>query len=125
MIGVVAVGVGFRPGTDVADLGAAVGAVLAAAGLTEADVDVLATLDRRSGEPGIRRLASGRGWPVAAFPAAELGRREVPNPSGVVGAAVGTPGVAEAAALCAAGPSSVLVVPKRVVGGVTVAVARG
>jgi cobalamin biosynthesis protein CbiG len=47
----------------------------------------------------------------------------VPNPSGAVAAAVGTPSVAEAAALCAAGPSGSLLLPKRVFRGVTVAIA--
>jgi cobalamin biosynthesis protein CbiG len=121
---IVAVGVGARPGVAADDLRAAVDATLAAAGLTTADVTMLATVDRRAAEPGVRGLARDREWPLLALPAAELARRDVPHPSGVVAAAVGTPSVAEAAALTAVGPSGSLLLAKRVIGGVTVAVAR-
>jgi cobalt-precorrin 5A hydrolase/precorrin-3B C17-methyltransferase len=48
----------------------------------------------------------------------------VPTPSAVVADAVGTPSVAEAAALLAAGPDAELVVPKQANGVATVAIAR-
>jgi len=108
----------------VAELRAAVDVVLAEAGLAAAEVTVLATVDRRAAEPGVRKLALDRGWRLVGLTAGELARREVPHPSRAVAAAVGTPSVAEAAALCAAGPGGVLIVPKRVFAGVTVAVAR-
>ena len=61
---------------------------------------------------------------LRALPAAALSTIAVPNPSAVVAAAVGTPSVAEAAALLAAGPSARLVVEKRRSADATVAVAR-
>ncbi|MGK5685410.1 cobalamin biosynthesis protein [Actinoplanes sp. URMC 104] len=124
MSATVVVGVGARRGTGEAELAAAVDEVLASAGLTPGDVTVLATLDRRAADPAVRGLARARGWRLAALPAAELARAEAPNPSGAVAAAVGTASVAEAAALCAAGPTAALVVPKRIFPRVTVAVAR-
>lgn len=79
----------------------------------------LATLDRRAGEPGPREAAAVLGVPLFGYSAERLARVPVPNPSDRVAAALGIPGVAEAAALLAgAGP---LLVPRRVVGGVVVA----
>jgi cobalt-precorrin 5A hydrolase/precorrin-3B C17-methyltransferase len=49
---------------------------------------------------------------------------DVPHPSAAVAAAVGTPSVAEAAALLAAGPDARLVVAKQTSAGATVAVAQ-
>jgi cobalt-precorrin 5A hydrolase/precorrin-3B C17-methyltransferase len=50
---------------------------------------------------------------LVAFPAALLAAVDVPNPSSTVADAVGTPSVAEAAALLAAGPGARLVVDKQ------------
>ncbi|MBB4744542.1 cobalt-precorrin 5A hydrolase [Actinoplanes octamycinicus] len=121
-----AVGVGARAGTSAGDLATAVQGALAEAGVEVLDGTVLATLDRRAAEPGVQELARERGWRLVAFTAAELAAQPVPGaPSDVVAAAVGTPSVAEAAALLAAGAGGELVLPKRVYGGVTVAIARG
>jgi cobalt-precorrin 5A hydrolase len=113
------VGFGARAGADVA---AGVCAVLAGAGLTAGEVAVLATLDRRA-DDRVRELARECGWRLVVFSAAELAGQPAPHPSPVVAAAVGTPSVAEAAALLAAGPGARLLIPKRVCTGVTVAVA--
>ncbi|GAA0496101.1 hypothetical protein Ade02nite_17680 [Paractinoplanes deccanensis] len=118
------VGVGARPGTAEADIRSAVDEALAAAGLDGAQVGVLATIDRRAEEPGLRGLAAERGWRLAGLPAAELAARDVPNGNGTVAAAVGTPSVAEAAAMAAAGGGATLVLPKKVFHRVTVAIAR-
>ena len=120
----IVVGVGCRRDAEPAAVRVAVDAALESAGLRPADVAALATVDRRAAEPGPRELAASRGWRLAALTAGELAARSVPNPSVAVAAALGTASVAEAAALCTAGPDSTLLVPKRVVGGVTVAVAR-
>lgn len=95
-------------------------AVLAEAGLAPASVGLVATIDRRAGHPAI----DGLGHPARVFSAAELAAVPVPNPSAVVSGAVGTPSVAEAAALLAAGRDASLVVAKRTSASVTVAVAR-
>ncbi len=93
---------------------------LADAGLSGDAVGAVATIDRRAGDEVVTVLDR----PVRAFPAEVLATVEVPNPSVVVAAEVGTASVAEAAALLAAGPGAELVVPKQKGAGATVAVAR-
>ena len=110
------VGVGAVSGVSAEEVLAAIDAVLPA----EAGDDVrLATLDVRVTEPGIAAAAGRRGWSVTAYPAARLAEVAVPSPSDRVAERVGTPSVAEAAALAGGGT---LVVSKTVVGRVTVAV---
>ena len=94
--------------------------VLDAAGLAWASVAVVATIDRR----GRHAAVVGLGRPVVAFAADQLAGVEVPTPSDVVAAAVGTASVAEAAALLAAGAGSDLLVAKCRNDVATVAVAR-
>ena len=60
---------------------------------------------------------------MVAFGSEELGRVDVPNGSEAVLRAVGTPSVAEAAAISAAGNGRLLL-PKLVRGRVTVAIAE-
>ncbi len=75
-------------------------------------VSALATVDLKAGEPGLLEVAARRGWPLRTHPAAALARVPVPTPSAVVAGHVGTPSVAEAAALLTAG-AAVLLAPKR------------
>ncbi len=110
------VGVGAVPGVPAEEVLAAVDAVLPPG----ARVARLATLDARAAEPGVLAAAAARGWPLTGHPAAELAAVDVPSPSARVAAAVGTPSVAEAAALLG---GDRLVVPKAAHGRVTVAVA--
>ncbi|WP_169789926.1 cobalamin biosynthesis protein [Actinoplanes subtropicus] len=117
------VGLGARPHTAGDAIEAAIRAALTGAGLEPGDVAALATLDRRAAEEGVRAVAAGHGWRLIAFTAAELAAQPVPNRSETVAAAVGTPSVAEAAAIVAAGAGASLIVPKRVFPGITVAVA--
>ncbi|WP_211233174.1 cobalamin biosynthesis protein [Solirubrobacter soli] len=74
-------------------------------------VVAVASVDRRSTEPCVVALAERFGVPLRTFGAAELKRVVVPTPSPVVLTHVGTPSVAEAAALLATRGS--LIVPKR------------
>lgn len=78
---------------------------------------VRASLDARIGHRAVGALAHG-------FSARLLGAVAVPNPSEAVRDAVGTPSVAEAAALLAAGPDARLTVTKTKGSNVTAAVAR-
>lgn len=110
------VGIGARPGVTAEEVLAAVDAVLPPGAR---DVR-LATLDTRAAEPGIAAAASARGWPLTGHPADELARVPVETVSARVAAAVGTPSVAEAAALLGGGT---LLVGRTVFGRVTVAVA--
>jgi cobalt-precorrin 5A hydrolase/precorrin-3B C17-methyltransferase len=116
------VGVGASRGVPAAEVAALIDAALAGAGLSPLSVRQLATADVKAGEPGILEAAAEHGWPVVTHPAATLSTVEAPNPSEVVRAEVGTPSVAEAAALL--GGRAELLVPKRKSAMATVAVAR-
>lgn len=112
-------GVGVEPGTPVEDL------LEAVAALGEVDLHVVATIDRRLGEPSVTAVAAGR--QLLAYSAEQLGAVDVPHPSAVVRRLTGTGSVAEAAAILAArdtGGAGVVVVGKQRGRGVTVAVAR-
>jgi cobalt-precorrin 5A hydrolase/precorrin-3B C17-methyltransferase len=114
------VGVGASSGAPAAEIAGLLTAALDEGGLAPASVGVVATIDLKATEPGIVSL----GLPLRTFPAEALRAVSVPSPSRVVAETVGTPSVAEAAALLAAGPGATLVVPKRVSAHATVAVAR-
>ncbi|MBN6543737.1 precorrin-3B C(17)-methyltransferase, partial [Actinacidiphila bryophytorum] len=73
---------------------------------------------------GIVGAAERLGVPLVTYPAAELAQVAVPNPSAAPLQAVGTPSVAEAAALLGAGPGGELLVEKRKSAMATAAVAR-
>jgi cobalt-precorrin 5A hydrolase/precorrin-3B C17-methyltransferase len=118
------VGVGSSRGADTDRLADLVSTTLRDAGLHPASVALVASLDLKADEPAIVALAEVHGVELRTFSAGELKDIPVPTPSPVVAGAVGTPSVAEAAALLAAGPGAVLVVPKQVVADATVAVAR-
>jgi len=124
---VVCVGVGSARGVGADEVGGLVDAALAEAGVHPLAVRCLATVELKADEAGILAVARERGWEVVTFPAEVLARVEVPHPSEVVRAEVGTGSVAEAAALQAAsayGHRAALVVPKRKSANATVAVAR-
>lgn len=102
-------------------------------GLDPRSVRCCATVDLKAYEHGIVEAVQDLGFwhaeggdelPLRTYPAAELAAVEVPNPSEIVRAEIGTPSVAEAAALHAAGPSGELIVPKLKGDNVTVAAAR-
>jgi cobalt-precorrin 5A hydrolase len=112
------VGVGARPGTPADEIEAA----LVAAGIGAADL--VATVDTRVGDTGIAEVARRHGWPLVSYSASLLAVVDVPGPSTVVSSATGTPSVAEAAALLAAGAGATLVVPKTSTARVTVALAE-
>ena len=112
---VLTVGIGAVSGVSVGEVLAAVDAVLPP-GIAEVR---LATVDSRAAEPGLTGAAARRGWPLTGYSAAQLATVPVPSPSPHVAALVGTPSVAEAAALLGGGS---LVVGKTVHGRVTVAV---
>ncbi|MGY0007863.1 precorrin-3B C(17)-methyltransferase [Micromonospora sp. I033] len=114
-------GVGSSRGVPTAEVTDLLGRVLADAGLSPASLRCLASVDLKADEAGIRATAEAYGVPLETWPAAELAAVDVPHPSEVVRAAVGTPSVAEAAALRHGGT---LLVPKTASAMATVAVAR-
>ncbi|MEU6536254.1 precorrin-3B C(17)-methyltransferase [Streptomyces sp. NPDC047000] len=104
------VGVGASRGAPVEEVLELVSAALRDAGLSVRSVAALATVDAKSDEPGITGAAERLGVPLVTYSAGRLAEIDVPNPSGAPLAAVGTPSVAEAAALAGGGE---LLVPKR------------
>lgn len=108
-----AVGVGASRGAPAEEVAALVGQALADAGLSPLSVTELATVEAKAGEEGIVETARRLGVPLRTYPAGELAAVPVPHPSDAPMAAVGTPSVAEAAALLACGEGAELVVPKR------------
>ncbi|MFI8973318.1 cobalamin biosynthesis protein [Nocardia asteroides] len=114
----VVVGVGLRPGTDAETITRAIDAVVGAAAVS---VIGLATIDRRADEAGLRSTADVLGVPVIACRAEELAEVDTPHRSPRAVRAVGTPSVAEAAALLVG--RGELVCGRTVVGGVVVALA--
>jgi cobalt-precorrin 5A hydrolase/precorrin-3B C17-methyltransferase len=126
--GSVVLGAGSSSGADPDRLWHLAIAALSQAGLAAAAVAAVATIDRKLEEPAIVQLADRLGVPLTGFGASVLAavatNRAVPRPSQVVAAVVGTPSVAEAAALLAAGPESTLAITKQVSEDSTVAVAR-
>lgn len=120
----IVVGVGASRGCPAIELEALVDAGLLAAGIASDDVDVLASVDVKADEPAVRALAADRGWALHLYPAAALAAVAVPTPSATVARHVGTPSVAEAAALLAAGEGGGLVLTKQRSGHATCAIAR-
>jgi cobalt-precorrin 5A hydrolase / cobalt-factor III methyltransferase / precorrin-3B C17-methyltransferase len=121
-----------RPPSLVAGVGASKGVTeeevlglleeaLAVGGLSRDSVAALATVDAKAEEEGIVAAARQGGWPLHSYPAGQLATVAVPNPSDAARAAVGTPSVAEAAALTY---GDELVVAKRRSAMATVALAR-
>lgn len=104
------VGVGASRGVDADEVLGLIKDTLRGSGLRARDVAALATLDTRASEPGIVGAAASLGVVVRTYTAAELAVVRVPNPSDAARGAVGTPSVAEAAALAGGGE---LIVPKR------------
>jgi precorrin-4 C11-methyltransferase len=73
-------------------------------------IGTVTSVDLKADEEAIGELARRHGWQTAFYGADELARvAEAPNPSEVVARCVGTPGVAEPAALLAAGAKRLLV----------------
>ncbi|MFA4943905.1 MAG: precorrin-4 C(11)-methyltransferase [Lentisphaeria bacterium] len=116
-------GIGCRRGTTAEEIAAAVETALAAAGLEPERVAGLASVDAKQDEPGLITFAGRRALPLRFYPATELAAVPVPTPSSAPAKAVGTPSVAEAAALRLAGAGGRLLWPKQIRGRVTVAVA--
>ena len=98
----VMLGVGCDRGTPLETLETAVAQALNRAGLGAEAVRGIATIDKKQDEVCILTLAERRNWPLHFFSAEELAQVPVPNPSATVLKYMGTPAVAEAAALLAA-----------------------
>jgi cobalt-precorrin 5A hydrolase/precorrin-3B C17-methyltransferase len=130
------VGIGSARGVTADAVNAALARLETDHGFDLRAVRAFATVDRKADEPGIRHAVTDWAFwhwqdepALHVYPAETLATIDVPNPSDVVMAEVGTPSVAEAAALHAArelagGAPVELVVAKIKADNVTVAAAR-
>lgn len=130
------VGLGCERGTAQALMALALAQVCRAHHLALGAIAGIASLDLKADEAGLGQLCNDRNWPLRCFRAEDLQVIPVPNPSAVVAQAVGTPSVAEAAAIAAArlftteGEAPPLRVQKQVIrhgdysGAVTLAIAE-
>ena len=96
------VGIGCDRNTSLETLQEALNKALQQCGLELSAVAGLASIDKKNDEAGLLQLAEKYAWPLHFYPAEELAQIPVPNPSEVVLKYMGTPAVAEAAALKAA-----------------------
>ncbi|MGN6609842.1 MAG: precorrin-3B C(17)-methyltransferase [Jatrophihabitans sp.] len=118
-------GIGASRGVTADEAEALLRSALADAGLAVGSVAAIATASIKADEAGLHDLADRLGVPLVTHAAADLAAVPVPNPSEVVRRVVGSPSVAEAAAVLGTGHGAgELVVPKRASAMATVAVAR-
>lgn len=95
-------GMGCDRDVSLETLTAAIDQALARIDQTRDAVVGLASIDKKNDERSLLALAEQQGWPLYFFSAAQLAQVAVPNPSEVVRKYMGTPAVAEAAAMLAA-----------------------
>ncbi|MES1022644.1 precorrin-3B C(17)-methyltransferase [Gloeocapsa sp. BRSZ] len=122
-------GIGCERGTSRELIESAITQVCQEYQLAEQAIAGIATIDLKADEVGLVELCRDRNFPLWTFSADVLRSVTVPNPSKIVDAEVGTPSVAEAAALCAAKAQNLLVAKQifraaEFQGAVTVAIAQ-
>lgn len=118
---VLRLGIGCRKGMEAEIIGATVANVLSEHGLDERAVKSVASIDMKSGEPGLLEFCRSHGWPVEFYSPEEL--RAVQGEfasSAFVRSVTGVDNVCQRAAMIGA---ETLLVEKTACGGVTVAVA--
>ncbi|MBT6509974.1 MAG: precorrin-3B C(17)-methyltransferase, partial [Rhodospirillaceae bacterium] len=123
---VLTVGVGCERDCAVDELVDLVRSTLAGAGLAEAAVACVTSIDLKADELAVIAVSEALGVPLAFFNASRL-EAETPrlaNPSDIVFAEVGCHGVSEASALAAAGDDGELIVAKAKSKRATCAIAR-
>jgi cobalt-precorrin 5A hydrolase/precorrin-3B C17-methyltransferase len=123
---VLALGIGCERGCPADEIAALAAETLAAGGFAAESVAAVVSVELKAGEPGLHALAESLSVPARFFSAARL-LDETPRLSERSAAAfraTGCWGVAEGAALAAAGPDGALVVAKRKSRGTTCAITR-
>ncbi len=125
------VGVGCERNSSLNLLERALEDSLSQSGLAKESIAGIATIDKKNDEKAFLTLAKKERWAMRFFSAQALAGVEVPNPSQAVQDVMGTPSVAEAAALLAAKPGSKLLLSKRVfssqineMGAITIAISE-
>jgi cobalt-precorrin 5A hydrolase len=121
----IAAGIGCRRGTAAPEIEAAIRAALARANIAADALDVIATIEAKRAEAGIRDAAEKLGVAFVVVPQRELAAASdhIETRSDRALALAGVGSVAEAAALAAAGPAARLLSPRLVVGAATCALA--
>ena len=98
----IALGLGCDRNTPLATVKEAIDQALALCHAHMNDVQAIASIDLKAGEPALQQLAEQQGWTIHFYAAQDLAKVDVPNPSETVRKHTGTPSVSEAAALLAA-----------------------
>ena len=114
-------GAGCRRNVSFAELKAGLLLFLEKNGIEPDEITLLASCDLKSDEIGLLELADDLKVETRFFPKEDLSRVAVPNPSAKVEGKIGTPSVAEAAAILAG--SGRLLVEKHKYGNLTFAIA--
>ncbi|MCF4965780.1 cobalamin biosynthesis protein CbiG [Nostoc sp. CMAA1605] len=126
-------GIGCKSGISTELLLTAVDQVCRNYELRLAAIAGIATIDIKAREIGLVEFCRSRGLPLTTFPAEMLSQVVVPHGDMAIAKIVGTPSVAEAAAILAASQTNLavkLIVPKQIIrlpeqpGAVTIAVAQ-
>ena len=117
------VGIGCNRGVDVEEIEEAVRKVLKENNLAFSSIRAVASIKSKADEPGLVGFARRHGFELKLFTPEELNTVEWVRGSRIVFKATGARAVAEPAAILASGARSLLV-PKRKVGNVTVAVSE-
>jgi cobalt-precorrin 5A hydrolase/precorrin-3B C17-methyltransferase len=122
---VLALGIGGERGVTAAEIEALVTDTLRHNDLSPLALACVVSLDAKE-DAGLREVAETLGVPLRLFSVPELAAQapRLKNPSAIVEKAVGVPGVAEGAALAAAGNDGTLIVPKVKSARATCAIAR-
>jgi cobalamin biosynthesis protein CbiG len=125
------IGIGFKRGSSQHLIKTAIEKVFQDNLLDESAIAGLATIDTKASENFLIELCHLHNWQFKIFSAKQLSTVEVPNPAEIVSQAVGTPSIAEAAAILAASRLDFeLLLPKHIFrlpgepGVVTIAVAK-
>jgi cobalt-precorrin 5A hydrolase len=117
-------GVGCRRGVSCEEIEGLFQELCKSRGFSAGSLREVATVSLKADEPGLREFAAHHGVPLRSFTVEELSQvADLPTPSAQVQAKIGIAGVAEPAALLAAGTSTLLV-PKYRGQRVTMALAR-
>lgn len=122
------VGIGCNSGTSEQEIEDAVRKVFSEKGFSFHSIHSIATIDRKTSEPGLMEFAKKHGLEIISFNAEELNAIVNLQPSAfsqslTVFNVTGAYGVAEPAAILASGAKELLI-PKQKIGNVTVAVAE-
>ena len=117
----IVVGVGCRKDTAMQTIEKAVNETLESFHLEKHSIETIASIDLKKNETGLLEFAQSRDAEIAFFSADELSQVHVPTPSEDVSTKTGSASVSEAAAKLAGNDD--LLVPKKKMGAVTVAVA--